>query len=88
MTTAVDHLHLAYGLTVAQIGYLRFIVEYARDHNGNSPGLRELARQFGVHHSTARGHIMELSNKRLVRIQDSKIIVEESVWESPPYFLD
>lgn len=72
-----------FNLTTQQIKYLRYIITYARDHNGNSPGLRELARGFKVHPSTARGHIFELSNRRLLRMQDGKIVVEDAVWEVP-----
>jgi Mn-dependent DtxR family transcriptional regulator len=71
-------------LTDLQRDYLMFVITYAQDHNGNSPGLRETAKHFGVHPSTARGHLGELANKRLLRFEDRKIIVEESVWTPPP----
>jgi len=76
-------LYAVYGITSTQLNYLRFIVQYARDHRGNSPGLRETARQFNVHPSTARGHIFELSNRRLIRVQDGKIVVEDATWDAP-----
>lgn len=74
---------MGYGLTPLQAEYVRFIVEYARDHNGNSPKIAVLAAQFGVHWMTAKGHINELSNRRLVRVDDNEIIVEDAVWEPP-----
>lgn len=80
----MDKLVMGYGLTPLQADYLRFIIEYAQDHNGNSPQISELAAQFGVSWSAARWHVSELSNKRLVRDIDKKIVVEDSVWE-PPY---
>jgi Mn-dependent DtxR family transcriptional regulator len=70
-------------LTVTQANYLRFIVLYALDHNGNSPTKAELAQEFNVKWSTTRWHLHELSNKRLIRIEDGKIIVEDSIWEPP-----
>jgi hypothetical protein len=80
------NLYVEYGLTTKQINYLRYIVQYARDHKGNSPGIRETARQFESAPSTARDHILELSNRRLLRLEDGKIIVENATWEAP--FLD
>ena len=76
-------LYAGYNCTPLQIEYLRFIIEYARDHNGNSPDTAKLAAHFGVVWNTARGHIMQLSNRRLVRVIDSEIIVERSSWEPP-----
>lgn len=78
-------LYVGYRLTRTQVDYLRFIVQYAIDHNGNSPGINEAAEQFGVTWSTARGHVIELSNKRLVQLKDGKIVVEESEWDPPDY---
>lgn len=77
------NLYVKYGLTTKQINYLRYIVQYARDHKGNSPGIRETARQFEAAPSTARDHILELSNRRLLRLEDGKIIVENATWEAP-----
>jgi Mn-dependent DtxR family transcriptional regulator len=85
MSLSPDHLMLMHNLTPLQADYLRFIVEYARDHNGNSPGQREIARHFDVHWNTARGHLFELSNKRLLRIENGHIVVEDSVWTPPPH---
>jgi Mn-dependent DtxR family transcriptional regulator len=80
----MDNLVTGYGLTPLQAEYLRFIIEYAQDHNGNSPSKSEIANQFNVGWSTARWHVAALSNKRLVQEVDSKIVVEDAVWE-PPY---
>ena len=85
LTITERQLYNVYNCTSTQIEYLRYIVTYARDHNGNSPGLRQSARHFGVSYSTARGHVAELSNKRLLRREDGVIIVEDSVWEPPDY---
>lgn len=87
VTLKIDNLLLEYELTTHQVKYLRFIIEYAQDHNGNSPKIAKLADEFGVHWMTAKGHLDELSNKRLIRIEDNEIIVEDSVWE-PPYHIE
>ena len=80
-----DLLCVQFDLTPLQARYLEYIIEYSRDHNGNAPGLRQTARQFGVAHTTARGHLDELSNKRLLRLEDGQIIVEDAVWQAPDY---
>jgi Mn-dependent DtxR family transcriptional regulator len=78
-------LRVQFDLTDLQLQYLEYIIEYSEDHNGNAPGQRQCARQFGVAHTTARGHLEELSNKRLLRLDDGQIIVEDAVWNAPEY---
>jgi Mn-dependent DtxR family transcriptional regulator len=76
-------LYMGYRISKTQLDVLRFVIEYAKDHNGNSPGVAEIAAHFEVAWSTARWHLGELSNKRLVELRDSKIVVEDANWEPP-----
>jgi Mn-dependent DtxR family transcriptional regulator len=81
-----DILFTGFGLTALQIEYLQYIVQYKRDHDGNSPGQRQLARKFGVHVSTTREHLLKLSNRRLLRINEhGEIVIEEGQWLAPPH---
>lgn len=83
MTDAI--LYQGYQLTKMQVDILRFVATYAVDHRGNSPGVSEVAKQFSLAWSTAYWHLSALSNKRLVELRDSKIVVEKSSWEPPDY---
>jgi DNA-binding MarR family transcriptional regulator len=86
MSIMTDILFTGYDLTALQIEYLQYIVQYKRDHDGNSPGQRQLARRFSVHVSTARDHLFKLSNKRLLLINEhGEIIVEDGQWIAPPH---
>lgn len=84
MTSEVT-LYTKYRLTPKQVDILRFVTTYATDHLGNSPGVTEVAKQFGIPWSTAYWNLSVLSNKRLLELRDSKIIVEQSSWEPPDY---
>ena len=61
-----------------------FIVAYAREHNGTPPRLVEIARHFSVALNTARQHVFELVNMRLLRYENSQIIVVDAEWTPPP----
>src|SRR3990167_6485173 len=78
-------LYAGYQLTKMQVDILRFVAVYAIDHRGNSPGVAEVAKKFGLAWSTAYWHLSALSNKRLVELRDSKIVVERASWEPPDY---
>jgi hypothetical protein len=61
-----------------------YICRYALEHNGATPGLLHMARQFGLAYSTVRGHVAELAMERKLRLEDRQIIVEDSEWLPPP----
>ncbi len=62
----------------------KFIVRYAEEHNGATPGYLQIAREFQRSYSTVRGHVYELALEGLLRIEDRQIIVEDSEWTPPP----
>ncbi len=78
-------LYAGYKLSPVQVDIFRYVADYAGSHLGNSPGVAEVAKQMNIPWSTAYWHLTVLSNKRLVELRDSKIIVERSNWEPPDY---
>lgn len=60
-----------------------WICIYAEEHNGVTPSIRAVARQFGIAYMTARAHVLELLAERRLRIEDNQLIVEDSTWIPP-----
>jgi hypothetical protein len=67
---------------------LDYICRYARDHNGATPAILQIAREFHLSYSTIRGHVCELAMERKLRLEDRQIVVEDSSWTPPPYFAE
>jgi DNA-binding MarR family transcriptional regulator len=66
-----------------------YICTYAKENNGITPTVRNIARQFGLHLSTIQTHMQKLvDERRLYWIEGAReqrrYRVEESVWNEPP----
>ena len=54
-----------------------FIKQYARDHNGDSPGLADIMEYMGMVKSTAYRHILELEKRGLISYSGKKTLESE-----------
>lgn len=62
---------------------LAFIMNYARQHNGPTPSIREIAIHFRIAYTTCYTHIEALIEEGVLTKQDGKLIVIGAQWVGP-----
>jgi hypothetical protein len=62
-----------------------YICVYADDHDGPTPSIREVSKNFGMCYSAAYHHIMKLIIDDRLMQRDGKLVVVGSDWLSPDY---
>lgn len=60
-----------------------YICEYADEHNGPTPSIREVAFYFRRSYSTVYRHIQQLVEEHRLEWRDGKLIVVASSWLPP-----
>lgn len=64
---------------------LAYIVQYAIDHHGPTPSIREIAHHFALAYTTCYHHIDALIAEGLLDKRDGKLIVSGAQWVSPDH---
>lgn len=52
-----------------------YVIEYASDHQGNSPSLGEIALNFGIRRETVYIHTLKLANEGRAQWRDGKLCI-------------
>jgi hypothetical protein len=60
-----------------------FILVYADEHNGNSPSILEVKKNFRLAYGTVYTHVMKLIAERRIEQIDGKLVVIGAEWNPP-----
>ncbi len=60
-----------------------FICTYASEKRGPTPNVSEIAKNLHLSWCTANYHVGQLAARRLLSVDNGKIIVEGSIWLRP-----
>ena len=50
-----------------------YVEDYAMDHGGATPCMRDIGKAFGIHHSTAYRYLMSMNENGMIRYERGKI---------------
>lgn len=62
---------------------LDFIIQYAREKNGPTPTIREIAETFRLSYSTTYNHVQHLIREQRLDWIDGKLVIPGARWIAP-----